>query len=193
VYGKATHTNPYLNARSHPHSSYEISVLSTLAHRDTAICDRTVSSALDTLQSIFRNNGFSPKEPEWFLYPPQPIRQPRDMAITYLPFVQNTFKSIGRALSKHTSRPLAHHAKNFWNTTSRRRRPGSQISRPASAGKCIPDKPVVPRRQELHQPEKSVVAEHNNDVGHRVLHSNTRILAKISRRMDRLIREAVEM
>ena len=113
MYGKATHTNPYLNARSHPHSSYEISVLSTLAHRDTAICDRTVSAALDTLQSVFPYNGFSPKETEWFLYPPQPIRKPRDMAITYLPLVQNTFNSISRVLSKHISRPLAHHVEKF--------------------------------------------------------------------------------
>jgi hypothetical protein len=55
------------------------------------------------------------------------------MTVAYLPFVQNTFNSISRVLSKHTSRLLAYHPEKFRNATSRQRRPGSQICRLASA------------------------------------------------------------
>jgi hypothetical protein len=37
------------------------------------------------------------------------------------------------------------------------------------------------------------VAEHNNDLGNRILNNNTRILARKSRRLDRFMREVVEM
>jgi hypothetical protein len=38
-YHKPTHTNLYLNAKSHHHPSNKQAVLSTLIHKDRALCD----------------------------------------------------------------------------------------------------------------------------------------------------------
>jgi hypothetical protein len=44
----------------------------------------------------------------------------------------------------------------------------------------------------LEHPEKSAVAEHSVDLGHRILFHSTSILATKTRYMDRIVREAIE-
>jgi hypothetical protein len=45
----------------------------------------------------------------------------------------------------------------------------------------------------LERPDKSAVAEHSVDFGHRIQLHNTSILATKTRYRDRIIREAIEM
>jgi hypothetical protein len=45
----------------------------------------------------------------------------------------------------------------------------------------------------LEHPEKSAVAEHSVDLGHRIQFHNTFILATKNQYMDRIVREAIEV
>jgi hypothetical protein len=45
----------------------------------------------------------------------------------------------------------------------------------------------------LEHPDKSAVAEHSIDQGHRILFHNSSILATRTRYMDRIVREAIEI
>jgi hypothetical protein len=45
----------------------------------------------------------------------------------------------------------------------------------------------------LENPEKSAMAEHNVDLGHRIQFHNTSILATKARYMDRIVREVFEI
>jgi hypothetical protein len=49
------------------------------------------------------------------------------------------------------------------------------------------------QRIRLYHPEKSAVAEHSINLGHRIQLQNASILAKKSRWMDWIIREAIEI
>jgi hypothetical protein len=49
------------------------------------------------------------------------------------------------------------------------------------------------RHIRLEHPEKSAVAEHSVDLGHRILFHNTFVLATKARYMDRIVREAIEI
>jgi len=58
IYRKLTHTDLSLNAKSHHHSVKKHTVLVTLAHRATAICDQdSLPGELDFLCSKFKLNG----------------------------------------------------------------------------------------------------------------------------------------
>jgi hypothetical protein len=60
VYRKPTHTNLYLNAKSHHHPSNEQAVLSTLIHRARALCDEDILQAeLVFLRDIFKQNDYN--------------------------------------------------------------------------------------------------------------------------------------
>jgi hypothetical protein len=49
------------------------------------------------------------------------------------------------------------------------------------------------RHNTLYHPDKSAVAEHGINLGHRIRFQETRILATISRYMERIIREAIQI
>jgi hypothetical protein len=60
VYRKPTHTNHYLNAKSHHHSSNKQAVLSMLIHRARALCDEdSLQAELVFLRDIFKQNGYN--------------------------------------------------------------------------------------------------------------------------------------
>lgn len=94
---------------------------------------------LDIRQSTFHNNRYSPNEIQPVLYPTHQTRQPRDNKMTtgYLPFIQNSFKSIGRVLSKHNIKTvgLPPHLQAY-------------IASLACATKCTLDKQVVNQEQD---------------------------------------------
>jgi hypothetical protein len=72
VYRKPTHTNLYLNAKSHHHPANNLDVLSTLSYRTKAICDSdSLPHKLNFLHNTFLNNGYIQR----FLYPNTMSRQ----------------------------------------------------------------------------------------------------------------------
>jgi hypothetical protein len=63
VYCKPTHTNLYLNTKSHHHPSNKQSVLSTVVHKVRALCDEDrLQAELAFLTGIFKTNGYNNKQ-----------------------------------------------------------------------------------------------------------------------------------
>ena len=60
VYRKPTHTNLYLHRKSHHHPANKHSVLSSLVHRATALCDQeSLAPELTFLTQDFEQNCYS--------------------------------------------------------------------------------------------------------------------------------------
>jgi hypothetical protein len=60
VYRKPTHTNLYLHHNSQHHPSHKLSVLTSLIHRATAICDQdSLNQELEFLTTVFKNNRYA--------------------------------------------------------------------------------------------------------------------------------------
>jgi len=65
VYRKPTHTNLYLQHSSHHHPANKQSVLTSLTHRARTLCDQdSLQQELDFLTSVFKLNGYSPRQIE---------------------------------------------------------------------------------------------------------------------------------
>jgi hypothetical protein len=63
VYQKPTHTDLYLHQNSHDQPAHSQSVLTSLIHRTTALCDQdSLTQQLEALTTIFRNNGYSTQQ-----------------------------------------------------------------------------------------------------------------------------------
>jgi hypothetical protein len=63
VYCKPTHTNLYLHQNSHHHPANKQSVLASLIHRATALCDQySLNQELKFLTTAFKNNGYSTQQ-----------------------------------------------------------------------------------------------------------------------------------
>jgi hypothetical protein len=63
LYCKPTHTNLYLNAKSHHHPSNKQVVLSTLIHRVRALCDEdSLQAELVFLKDVFEENGYNDRQ-----------------------------------------------------------------------------------------------------------------------------------
>jgi hypothetical protein len=59
AYRNSTHKNVYLNHNLH----HKLSVLSSLIHRATAICDQdSLNQELEFLSTVFKNNGYSTQQ-----------------------------------------------------------------------------------------------------------------------------------
>jgi hypothetical protein len=63
VYHKPTHTSLYLHQNSHHHPANKQSVLTSLIHRATALCDQdSLNQELEILTTVFKNNGYSTQQ-----------------------------------------------------------------------------------------------------------------------------------
>jgi hypothetical protein len=103
VYRKPTHTNLYLNAKSHHHPSNKQVVLSTLIHRARALCDEdSLLAELVFLRDIFKQNGYDDRQIHRALNRRPQLPQPEEPnSVTFLPFVGTVFNRISRKLAQH--------------------------------------------------------------------------------------------
>jgi hypothetical protein len=63
VYRKPTHTNLYLNAKSHHHPSNKQAVLSNLIYSTRALCDEdSLQAELVFLGDVFIQNGYNDRQ-----------------------------------------------------------------------------------------------------------------------------------
>jgi hypothetical protein len=63
VHRKPTHTNLYQHQNSHHHPASKQSVLTSLIHRATALCDQdSLNQELEFLTIVFKNNGYSTQQ-----------------------------------------------------------------------------------------------------------------------------------
>jgi hypothetical protein len=107
VYRKPTHTNLYLNAKSHHHPSSILVLLSTLIHRARALCDEdSLQAEWVFLKDVFRENGYSDRQIHRALnrrpHLPQPDNEPNSVA--FLPFVETIFDCISRVVLTRATR-----------------------------------------------------------------------------------------
>jgi hypothetical protein len=104
VYRKPTHTNLYLNAKSHHHPSNKQVVLSTLIHRARALCEEdSLQAELVFLRDIFKQKSYNDRQIHRVLnrrpHLPQPDNEPNSVA--FLLFVGTIFNRISRLLARH--------------------------------------------------------------------------------------------
>jgi hypothetical protein len=109
VYRKPTHTNLYLNSKSHHHPSNKQAVLSTLIHRARALCDEdSLRAELVFLKDVFRENGYSDRQFHTALNRrpllPQPDNKPHSVA--FLPFAGTVFNRISRVLARSNTKSV---------------------------------------------------------------------------------------
>ncbi|XP_023713951.1 uncharacterized protein LOC111867940 [Cryptotermes secundus] len=101
VYRKPTHTNLYLNAKSHHHPSSKQAALSTLVHRARALCDQ------DSLRVDleFRRNDYNDRQIDRALNRHPNNNKPGDRieTVAFLPLVGTIFNKISRVLSRHNN------------------------------------------------------------------------------------------
>ncbi|PNF41399.1 hypothetical protein B7P43_G14428 [Cryptotermes secundus] len=210
VYRKPTHTNLYLNAKSHHHPSSKQAALSTLVHRARALCDQeSLRAELEFLKNIFKRNGYNDRQIQRALNRQPNSIQPDDRrgTVAFLPFVGTIFNRISRVLSRHNIKSVGLPPKkisNFLRPVKDHlglRTPG--IYRiPCECGKVYigqTGRSVDTRLKEhqrhirLEHPDKSAVAEHSIDLDHRIEFHKTAIITSKSRYLDRIILEAVEI
>jgi hypothetical protein len=203
VYRKQTHTNLYLNAKYHHHPSNKRAVLSTLLHRARSLCDEdSLQAELVFLKHIFRENGYSDRQihraPNRRPLLPQLDNKPYSVA--FLLFVGTVFNRISRVLARHNiksvglphmklsslPRPVKDHLGL--------RTPGVYRI-PCECGRVYTGQTgrSVDIRLKEHQPhirldhpDKSAVAEHNIDHGHRIQFHNASIFATKTTYMYRM-------
>jgi hypothetical protein len=210
VYRKPTHTNLYLNAKSHHHPSNKQAVLSTLIHRARALCDEdSLQAELVFLKDVFKQNGYNDRQIHRALNHrlplPQPDNEPHSLA--FLPFVGTVFNRISRVLAQHSIKSvglphmkfssLLHPVKDHLGLRT------PEVYRiPCECGRVYigqTGRSVDIRLKEhqrhirLQHPDKSAIAEHSIDQGHRIQFHSSSILATKSRYMDHIVWEAIEI
>jgi hypothetical protein len=210
VYRKPTHTNLHLNAKSYHHPPNKQAVISKLIHRASALCDEdSLQAELLFLKDIIKQNGYNGRQIHRALnrrpHLPQPDNEPNSVA--FLPFVRTIFNRTSRVLARHNIRSVGlPHLKLPSLLRPVKDRPGLRTSRvyriPCECRRVY----IGQRRRSmdimlkenqrqirLEQPEKSAVAEHSIDHGHRIQFHNSSILATKTRYMDRIVREVIEI
>jgi hypothetical protein len=103
MYRKPTHTNLYLNAKSHHHPSNKQAALSILLHSARALCDEdSLQAELVFLKDVIKEIGYDRqihralnRRPHL----PQPDNEPH--SVVFLPFVGTVFNRISRVLDGH--------------------------------------------------------------------------------------------
>ena len=103
-YQNPTHTNLYLNAGSHHHSSNTQAILSMLVQTAKTLCDKeSLQDELKFLKTTFRENGYSIKQIRWAL---------NLVVRTSKPKVKPTLVALSSYVQKHTASSA-----ECWQTT----------------------------------------------------------------------------
>ncbi|XP_046391492.1 uncharacterized protein LOC124159615 [Ischnura elegans] len=107
VYRKRTHTDLYLNEKSHHHPSQKMSVLSTLIHRAISIADKdNLRKEIGHLKKTFTQNGFSRRHIDLALkraFTPNKTSPKEESTATikaYLPYISTISGKISRILKR---------------------------------------------------------------------------------------------
>jgi len=104
VYRKPTHTDKYLNGKSHHHPSQLTSVVASLVNRAVNICDEeNINQKLHYIDQILKNNDYSKKQRSW-----RPKAKKDDVSKdesnkkrAFLPYCSSVSDKIKRVLKKY--------------------------------------------------------------------------------------------
>ena len=215
VYRKPTHTDLYLNGKSHHHPSQKNAVLCSLIHRAKRISDKdNLKGELKHLKKTFIDNGYShfqvQKAHKRAFRPdkedgPDEERPPASKAI--LPYVSTVSGTISRILSKHHIRTIHLPPGKLRDQLVRAKDPiglkTAGIYRiPCECGKVYigeTERTIETRVKEhrrhlrLGQFEKSAIAEHCAQENHNIHWEETAQLGRTRGYWDRITKEAIEI
>ena len=110
IYRKPTHTSLCLHQNSHHHPANNQSVLASLIHRATALCDEdSLTQELEFLTTVFKDNGYSPQQIWWAMEPAARTAKTSDKPIStaYVPYTQTTYGQLSRMLAKQNIKGVA--------------------------------------------------------------------------------------
>ncbi|XP_071441632.1 uncharacterized protein [Hetaerina americana] len=210
VYRKPTHTDLYLNAKSHHHPAQRSAVLSSLLHRAKVISDQqSLPAELGHLKKTFRENGFSPREISMALKRAFGEKRERreeerkPLANAFLPYISTVSGKISRILRNHNIRTVHLPPKKLRQVLVRAKDPAGLklpgvYSIPCECGEEYigeTGRTIETRIKEhkrhlrLYQPSKSAVAEHAIDCDHAIRWEETKMLHHSKGYWDRLTKE----
>jgi hypothetical protein len=214
VYRKPTHTNLYLNGRSHHHPSQRRGVISTLLHRARSIAnEESLPAEINHLKTTFRQNGYSEKDITSALKrtfsdrKDAPVDDNKPIANACLPYVSTISGKISRILGKYNIRTIHKPPQKLRNKLVRvkddlgLKTPGVYRI-PCECGEAYigeTARTIETRMKEhrrnirLCQPEKSAVAEHSINLDHKIKFDNAKLLGRSNGYWDRITKEAIEI
>jgi hypothetical protein len=110
-------TNLYLHHNSHHHPSHKQSMLTSLIHRATAICDQdSTNQELEFLTTMFRNNGYGTQQICRAMKPPtNTTKMDKPTSMAYIPFMQTTYGRLSRMLTEHNIKCIPLPLKKIFN------------------------------------------------------------------------------
>jgi len=110
VYRKPTHTNIYLHQKSHRHAANKHSVLSSLVHRATALCDQeSVAPELNFLTQVIQQNGYRHQQIQRAMKPATRTSKTeyKPISTAYLPYTQIIYGRLSRMLARYNIKSVA--------------------------------------------------------------------------------------
>lgn len=213
VYRKPTHTNRYLNAKSHHHPTQLHGTIRTLYDRAERICDPgQLKSERMFLQQTFLSNGYGIKQ--IFKAARRKKKRKRDkvrelVARVTLPYVRSVSHHLERVLKRHSIETVFRPVKKVSHVLRNAKDPLPPLSgcgiytfscktcRVAYVGQT--KRPVATRIQEHKRDVKNKkaeatgAAEHALKYGHEMDYDRTKISGREKGFHTRLLREAVEI
>ena len=216
VYRKPTHTDLYLNGRSHHPPSQRRSVLSTLFHRARAISDSDcLAQEINHLKKTFRQNGYNKGEISSALRRAfsdrESAREDEERqepeARAGIPYVSTVSGKISRILKRHGIESFFRPCTKLRDQLVRAKDPCG-LATPGiyqipcecgevylgETGRTIATRIKEHRRHfRLCQPEKSAVAEHGIHQNHAIHWEDVKIISREKKYWERITKEAIEI
>ena len=216
MYRKPTHTNRYLHAKSHHHPAQKDGLVHTLVQRAIRLCEsKYLNKELNILKNALESNGYDKYQIQKVINK----KSRTDNTQTYsqddtqytntavLPFIQGVTNKIGKLLKKHQIRtvysaPLK--IKTLLRPIKGRTEGETHGIYKITCPICekvyvgVTSRNINTRMSEheracrLGYPEKSAIAEHYIETGHKI-HIKPEILATPPTYYTRMTREAIEI
>jgi hypothetical protein len=214
VYRKPTHTDLYLNGKSHHHPSQKMSVLSTLIHRAISISDKdNLHKEICHLKKTFIQNGYNHRHIDKALKrafgPTKASTKEKTTSTTraFIPYVSTISGKISRILRKFDIDTIHLPPAKLKNQLVKAKDPiglktSGVYSIPCECGQTYigeTSRTIETRVKEhrrhlrLGQPEKSALAEHSLHENHNIHWEETKRLCHSNGYWDRLVKEAIQI
>ena len=210
VFRKKTHTDRYLNNRSHHAPNQKTGVLRTLISRAHGICDEEfVPEELEHLQKAFIRNGYDMASVQRAMnHTSQSVKPTERRKVVCLPYIHGVTDKIGRVLAQKNIAPVYLPA-----TTIRQFLPSPKDNVPLSSsgvylipcatcdacyigetGRTIHTRIEEHKRDvRLAKVTTSPVAQHVWEQNHVIDFDQVRTIARIDPYFQRIIREGLEI
>ncbi|XP_046388240.1 uncharacterized protein LOC124157496 [Ischnura elegans] len=214
VHRKPMHTDLYLNGRSHHHPAQKNGVLRTLIHRAKAVSDtENLKWEIEHLRTTFRSNGFTEGDIKMALKgslkkkgeAEKPKVKPTARAC--LPYVSTISNKIARILRRHNVETIHKppgKLKALLGTTKDKLglKTSGVYHIPCDCGQVYigeTEHTIEKQLKEhkrcirLYYPNKSAVAKHSLENGHRIKFQNTEIICHANNYWDHVVKKAAEI